>query len=319
MVQMNILIYGGGAVGLGLARSLVSSGNEVTIIDVEPTVSALKRNGIVQTGVLGSFTIKPEQFTVYDSLDGISDTYFDYICVCIKSYMSETIAKVLQQYKDKIGNCPIVLFQNGWGNAEQFIKYFDKGRIYNARVMTGYIKPALHHVDITVHADAIHIGSLFGGDSTTLQPLADELTKGGMPAEVTQHVDKDIWAKMLYNCALNPLGAIFNVPYGELGKSEYTKGIMNDIFHEIFETMHRAGYSTHYHSAQEYIDVFYSKLLPSTGEHRSSMLQDIQAKRRTEIDALNGAVVELAKQHGVSAPVNEVITGLIKFIESGYV
>lgn len=315
---MKVLIYGGGAVGLGLARSLISSGNDVAIIDVEPTVSALKQNGIVQTGVLGNFTIKPEQFTVYDSIDKIENINVDYVCVCIKSYLSQTIAKTLHQYINKFGTCPIVLFQNGWGNAEQFIKYFDKERIFNARVMTGYIKPELFQVDITVHADAIHMGSFFGGDSTKLQQLAEQLTKGGMPAEVTQHVDKDIWAKMLYNCALNPLGAVFNVPYGELGKSEYTKAIMNDIFHEIFETMHKAGYSTHYHNAEEYIDVFYSKLLPSTGEHRSSMLQDIQAKRRTEIDALNGAVVELAKQYGVSTPVNEVITSLIKFIESGY-
>ncbi|NMB63632.1 MAG: 2-dehydropantoate 2-reductase [Spirochaetes bacterium] len=315
---MNILILGGGAVGLGLARSLITAGNDVTIIDVEPTVSALKEKGIVQTGVLGEFTIQPGTFKVYDSLAKIGNVKIDYICVCIKSYLSETIAQVLKQYEHTIGTCPIVLFQNGWGNAEQFIKYFEKDTIFNARVMTGYIKPALHHVDITVHADAIHIGSLYRGDITQLQSLANELTKGGMPAEVTEHVSKDIWAKMLYNCALNPLGAIFNVPYGELGKSEYTKAIMNDIFHEIFETMHKAGYSTHYNSAEDYIDVFYSRLLPSTGEHRSSMLQDIQAKRRTEIDAMNGAVVALAKQHGVDTPVNEVIIGLIKFIEGGY-
>ncbi|MGQ9843077.1 MAG: ketopantoate reductase family protein [Spirochaetota bacterium] len=314
---MNILIYGGGAVGLGLAQSLISSGNDIAIIDLEPTVSALKQNGIIQTGVLGSFTIKPQQFMAYDSLEKIVEAHFDYICVCIKSYLSESAAKDISlNYKHS--NIPIVLFQNGWGNAEQFIKHFDKGRIYNARVMTGFLKPALHHVDITVHADAIHIGSLYTSNIAVLNPLAEALTKGGMPAIVVNDVAKDIWAKMLYNCALNPLGALFNVPYGKLGESEYTKAIMNDIFFEIFETMHKAGYSTHYTNAKEYIDLFYSKLLPSTGEHRSSMLQDIQAKRQTEIDALNGAVVELAKHHGVSVPVNKIITSLIKFIESGY-
>ncbi len=314
---MKVLIYGGGAVGLGIASSLISSGNDVTIIDVEPTVSALKENGIVKTGVLGQCTIQPHQFNVYHSLDSLSSNY-DYVCVCVKSYLSDAIAQILHHYAFIIGTCPIVLFQNGWGNAEQFIKYFDAHRIYNARVMTGYIKPALYHVDITVHADAIRMGSLYGADISTLKPLAWHMTQGGMPAEVTNHVSKDIWAKMLYNCALNPLGAIFNVPYGELGKSEYTKKIMNDIINELFVIMHRAGYSTHYNHAEEYINVFYSKLLPSTGEHRSSMLQDIQAKRRTEIDALNGAVVELAKQYSVNVPVNEVITYIIKFIEKQY-
>lgn len=315
---MKVLIYGGGAVGLGIASSIISSGNHVTIIDVEPTVSALKEYGIVKTGVLGNVTIQPQQFKSYESLEKVNDGNFDYVCVCVKSYLSETIAKVVHQNTDKISTCPVVLFQNGWGNAEQFITYFDTHTIFNARVMTGYIKPALHHVDITVHADAIRIGSLYGADVQKLQPLAEQMTKGGMPAEITQNVSKDIWAKMLYNCALNPLGAIFNVSYGELGKSEYTKGIMNDIINELFRIMHTAGYSTHYNDAEEYINVFYSQLLPSTGGHRSSMLQDIQAKRRTEIDALNGAVVKLAKQFGINVPVNEVITCIIKFIENQY-
>lgn len=313
---MNIIIYGGGAVGLGLAKSFIESGNEVTIIDIEPTVGALKENGIVQTGVLGNVTISPHRFAVCDTIRKVA-TRCDYICVCIKSYLSESAAKDISlNYKHS--NIPIVLFQNGWGNAEKFAQYFGKDNIYSARVMTGFLKPTLHHVDITVHADAIHIGSLYTCNIDVLKPLAEMLTNGGMPAIVVNDVAKDIWAKMLYNCALNPLGALFNVPYGKLGESEYTKAIMNDIFFEIFETMHKAGYSTHYTNAEEYSDLFYSKLLPSTGEHRSSMLQDIQAKRRTEIDALNGAVVELAKHHGVSVPVNKIITSLIKFIESGY-
>ncbi len=192
---MNILIYGGGAVGLGLARSLITAGNEVIIIDVEPTVSVLKEKGIVQTGVLGNFTIQPGVFKVYDSLGKIGNIKIDYVCVCIKSYLSGTIAQELKQYEHKIGTCPIVLFQNGWGNAEQFIQYFEKDGIFNARVMTGYIKPEFHHVDITVHADAIHMGSLYGGDNKKLLSLANELTKGGMPAEITADVGKDIWGK----------------------------------------------------------------------------------------------------------------------------
>lgn len=312
---MNILIYGGGAVGLCLAQSFIASGNEVAVIDMEPTVQALQSHGIVQTGVLGRNEIKPGQFTAAASLRQLEKTAFDYICVCIKSYLSESIAETLKNNEPITGNCPIVLFQNGWGNAEHFIKHFAKERIFNARVMTGYIKTALHHVDVTVHADDIRIGSLYKGDRNAIQPLADALRNGGMPAATVDDVAKDMWAKMLYNCALNPLGALFNVPYGDLGKSEYTKSVMTDIVYEIFETMHRAGCSSHYTNADEYIDMFFTTLLPSTGGHRSSMLQDLQAKRRTEIDALNGAVVELAHQYGYDAPVNAVITSLIKFIE----
>ncbi|HOE20188.1 MAG TPA: 2-dehydropantoate 2-reductase [Spirochaetota bacterium] len=313
---MKVLIYGGGAVGLGLARALIDSGCETTIIDIEPTVTALKTHGIIQSGVLGDFAINPERFTVYDSILKADDNY-DYICVCIKSYLSEAAAQdIASNYTHK--QTPIVLFQNGWGNAEKFISYFDKERIFNARVMTGFMKQELYHVVITVHADAIRMGSLYDGDGNRLQALSKALTTGGMAAEVVNGVLKDIWAKMLYNCALNPLGALFNVEYGELGKSEYTKAIMNDIITEIFETMQRAGYTTHFSNAAEYSEVFYAKLLPSTAKHRSSMLQDIQAKRRTEIDVLNGAVVALAQHYGYEAKVNGIITGLIKFIESTY-
>jgi 2-dehydropantoate 2-reductase len=120
---------------------------------------------------------------------------------------------------------------------------------------------------------------------------------------------------MLYNCALNPLGAILDVPYGVLAKNATTRTIMNGIVDEAFSVMTAAGYKTHWPTSEDFLEVFYDKLVPDTAEHKSSTLQDIMAKKTTEIDALNGAVIRLAERYKAKLPYNLVIYNLIKFIE----
>jgi 2-dehydropantoate 2-reductase len=80
--------------------------------------------------------------------------------------------------------------------------------------------------------------------------------------------------------------------------------------------MTAAGYDTHWASAEDYIDTFYKHQLPPTYQHESSMLQDVRSGKRTEIDALNGAVVALGQQHGVAIPHNLTITRMIQFMET---
>jgi len=81
--------------------------------------------------------------------------------------------------------------------------------------------------------------------------------------------------------------------------------------------MASADYQTHFQTPDAFLDVFYSTLVPDTAQHRSSTLQDIKAGKRTEIDALNGAVIELAKKLGIDVPYNSVVYNLVKFLEAG--
>jgi 2-dehydropantoate 2-reductase len=120
---------------------------------------------------------------------------------------------------------------------------------------------------------------------------------------------------MLYNCALNPLGAILGVPYGALAEHAATRQLMDRIVEEVFEVMAVSGYETHWSKAQDFLTVFYERLVPDTAEHESSMLQDITAGKRTEIDALNGAVIQLAEERGLKAPYNSAMYRLIRFLE----
>lgn len=314
---MKVLIYGAGSVGLGLASFLLKSGAELDILAREQTVSALKEHGLERSGIFGDFHAAPSQFGCFSSLREIPKQVFDYIFVCTKSPDSHQAAEDISRHSFLTDEgTGIILSQNGWGNAEIFSSFFPKEQIFSARVITGFTRPRPNEVLITVHADAIHIGSLFGADPSRLEDICGSIRDGGMSCETTEHIERDLWAKMLYNCALNPLGAVLDVPYGKLAESDFTRQIMNSIVDEVFKVLAATGYTTHWSKPADFLEVFYDKLVPDTAQHKSSTLQDILAKKKTEIDAMNGAVIKLAEEHGIDVPFNRAVYNAIKFIES---
>ncbi len=302
--------------GLGLASCLLKDGHRVDMIARSDTVDALRKNGLRRTGLFGEYHAPEDRFAVASFIIEYGEKDYDYILVCTKSYDTENAAEDLSSVKYiKNSDTPIVLCQNGWGNAEIFARYFPKPRIKSGRVITGFKRTELHEVEITVHAETIQLGTLFGHNVDMLQPLAEAIDAGGIPCAVTSTVARDLWAKMLYNCMLNGLSTLFDVPYGHLGESEHTRELMNNIAHEVFVVMQAAGYDTHWNSADGYIETFYKHQLPPTYEHIPSMLQDIRAGKRTEIDALNGAVVQLGGQYNIPVPYNTFVYSAVKFLE----
>jgi len=315
---VEVLIYGGGAVGLGLASCLLASRVRVGLVARPATVEALRSGGLTREGLFGAFHAPPEAFEAFATLDEGPDRSYDFVLVCTKSYDSRAAAEDLAAWRGLGKQARLVLCQNGWGNAERFLPFFRSDRLYHARIITGFTRPRPNVVTITVHADAIHVGSLFGSSVEALRPLCEAISSDGIPCEPTEAIGRDLWAKMLYNCALNGLGAILDVPYGRLAEAESSQRIMNAVIDEVYGVMQAAGHATHWADAAAFKRVFYERLVPDTAEHRSSTLQDIQAHKRTEIDALNGAVLDLAGQHGLRVPFNEAIWNLVKFIESSY-
>jgi 2-dehydropantoate 2-reductase len=303
-------------VGLGVASCLIRPGHRVEILARAETAVALKREGLLRTGIFGRLHAGPEAFVCCTSLEETVGGPYDFVLICTKSFDSASAARDLAEHEACIGGrTKLVLFQNGWGNAEAFAAHFDKRRIYSARVITGFRRPRPNEVEITVHADAIHIGSLFAADLVAIEPLAEAIRTGGIPCTTTDAIEKDLWAKMLYNCALNPLGAVLGVPYGALAASDTTRALMDRIVEEVFAVLTAAGYRTHWQEPKQFLDIFYGRLVPDTAEHKSSTLQDITAGKRTEIDALNGAVIHLAQKHSLAVPYNLALYNLIKFLE----
>ncbi|MCE5186359.1 MAG: ketopantoate reductase family protein [Planctomycetaceae bacterium] len=310
---MNVLIYGAGAVGLGVASCLLKSKAKVDIVARPSTVECLKKDGLVRKGIFGEFHAGPGDFGSATSLDALPEHRYDFILVCTKSFDSENAAKDIQSHANLYNKrTRIVLFQNGWGNAEIFAQYFPKEQIFNARVITGFTRPGPNEVVITVHAQPIHIGSLFSQTGEDMANLCRAIDSGGIPCEPTDAIEKDLWAKMLYNCALNPLGAMLNLPYGALAEDDHCRTIMDNIIKEVFAVMQKAGFQTHWQNADDFLKIFYARLVPDTAGHRSSMLQDITAGKRTEIDALNGAVIRLADAHHIDVPYNHCVYEAIR-------
>ena len=112
-----------------------------------------------------------------------------------------------------------MLCQNGWGNAEVFARHHAAERIWNARVITGFQRPRPHHVEITAHAEPVHVGSLVGQPADEMRELCDAIDAGGIPCAPAPDIRADLWAKMLYNGILNALGAICELSYGDVAST----------------------------------------------------------------------------------------------------
>ncbi len=312
---MNILVIGAGGVGIGLASSVKSQGANISIYARGKTAKAIKENGIKRTGLFTHYEFK--DIPVYEKYSEIPEDYFDYVFIASKTTANADIAANLNDNKKILKeHGKIIIFQNGFGNDEYYLKYFPKNQVFAARVITGFRRPERYISEVTVYTEPILIGSLQGEDPKDLHEIAEMITQSGIKCELTDEVDKYLWAKMLYNCALNPLGAILNVNYGKLTENEYTKELMNSIIDEIFEVIKASGYSTLWSTSDEYKELFYNKLVPDTYEHYSSTHQDIQRKIKTEIDSLNGKVIELGERNNVDVSTNKIIYNLIKSIES---
>jgi 2-dehydropantoate 2-reductase len=120
-----------------------------------------------------------------------------------------------------------------------------------------------------------------------------------------------IWTKLIYNAALNPLGALHDMSYGELAADRGLAAIMNDVIGEAFAVATCAGVRLPFVDARAYRELFYGRLIPSTAGHRPTMLFDLKNRGRTDIDSLNGKIVELGERFGVDTPANRMLTRMI--------
>ena len=311
---MNIIVIGAGAVGIGIATSVASQGAEVSIYAKGQTANAIKENGIKRIGLFKHYEI--ENIPVYETYESIPTDTFDYIFITSKTTANKDIANNLNRHRDILKDTTkIIIFQNGFGNDEPYLRYFTKKQVFCARVITGFTRPERHVSEVTAYTEPMLLGSLQNQDTELLGEIADLITDSGIRCEVTDEVDKHLWAKMLYNCTLNPLGAILDVTYGQLTENPYTLEIMNNIIDEIFKVIDASPYETLWQNSDEYKDIFYSKLVPDTYNHYSSTHQDIKRKIPTEIDSLNGKVIQLGEKYNIDVGNNKLIYNLIKAIE----
>ena len=188
-------------------------------------------------------------------------------------------------------------------------------------VLTHLGEPASHPIEqrdqqaIQRQLDALLGAVASDHPGEKLARVAEDLNRAGIPAEVVDDIVAHLWDKVLYNCALNPLGAILSAPYGALGENQQTRELMRMIIAEIYQVARAKGVELQYDDAAAYFRHFLENLVPPTAAHWPSMWQDLQAGRRTEIEALNGAICRYGRETGVATPYNEAVSRLIRFME----
>ncbi len=306
---MRVLVFGLGALGHVFATFLQKGGHDVVGIGRRPVIEKINEEGIEVSGIWGNFKVKLKG--AYERISEIPRPDFDYVFLTVKSYDTkaavEDIKSVIQQ------TTVVICAQNGYGNYETAVKVLGNKHVALARVIFGaeLLRPG--EVKVTVCAGDIIIGAPRGTiPENRLSQIVDCLNQVGLPAKQSNKIFSYLWDKILYNCALNPLAALLEVNYGTLGDIPETRELMKAIVEEVFSVAQNQNIPLFWKSASEYLRHFYDNLLPPTREHYPSMLQDIQKGKRTEIDALNGAIVNLAKEANITTPVNAVITKLIK-------
>ncbi|MBN2168778.1 MAG: ketopantoate reductase family protein [Actinobacteria bacterium] len=310
---MRFLIMGAGSIGSVIGGFLYKGNHEVYLLGLGQHIDAVLENGLKITGIWGDHMISGIQAGT--SLDEMKKSGFDpeWILFSVKSYDTEAALSDLgPALKNSRG---VITLQNGLGNVEA-IERKAPGKAVGGRVIFGAKTSVPGTVEVTVIADDVLLGPAYGGPDG-VEAVCEAFSRSGIPCRYEKQITTYIWDKVLYNVCLNPLATLLRCSYGELGDDPETRTLIEQLVHEFYEVAAAEGVSLVSETPADYIERFFTELLPPTRDHRSSMQEDIERGSRTEIDALSGAVWNLGKKHGTSTPVNETLTRLIHHLETG--
>jgi len=288
---MKIIILGAGAIG-SLVGALLSKDNDVLLIGRQEHVNEINKNGLEISGFINEdFKIKAET-----KINNIDDNTL--IILTTKAVDNK---KTLNNIKIK-KNMVILCLQNGLGN-EELIK-----KIVDCKVVRGLTTIACNFVEPS-KVECSNIGGTYLEDSEVSENICNIFNRCGLKTEISKNIKQEIWKKLFINCAINPLTVIFKVKNGDLLR---VQDLINPIVKELVIVSEKEGFKFNKEETfKTVIDV-----IENSSENISSMLQDILKGRKTEIDFLNGKIVELAEKHNVEVPVNRTLVSMIRFLEN---
>ncbi len=289
---------------------MARTGHEVSLLGRSWHLDAVRRQGLLISGIWGEYRIKA--FDLYTSPEEIAreGRSFDLVILTVKSYDTPSAAGAL---KTLLGDTAVLLsLQNGLGNIETLLAAVDPARYLVGRVIFG-VELSPGHAHVTVEADPIAIGRAPGAPPPRLRPetLAQALSASRISSVAVPDILPYIWAKAVYNCALNPLCALSGIPYGDLLKDPERRARMERIVRECYAVAGAWSITLAPGSAEAYLELLVGRLIPRTASHYPSMLADLR-RGRTDIDALNGAICRLGREKGVPTPENLAVTEAIR-------
>ena len=303
---MKICIIGCGAVGSLFAAHLAKAGEaEVWAYDLwKEHTEAINRDGLRLSGA-ADFTARLNATSNPRELPRC-----DYGIVATKAiHTRDAIRQVTHIFDDNSAVCSV---QNGVGNEEliaECVKYVIRGTTFPA----GHpIAPG--HIGYDIKGDT-WIGP-FEPTSTSMkkvEELAAMVTRAGMNVIALPDARGAQWTKLIFNAATNPVGALTLLHHGAAARFKPSADLFNDLIAEGEAVAKSLGIELHGDPRQ-----LVKKGADAPGKHRASMLQDVIAKRKTEVDFMNGAIVNWGEKTGVPTPLNRVLWQLIKGLEHSW-
>jgi 2-dehydropantoate 2-reductase len=300
MAREPILIAGTGALACYFAARLTPHA-EVTMLGTWPLgLAALRENGVQLVAANG----ETRSFKVRATNDPAGCEGHRCALVLVKSWQTERAAEQLAACLDEDGVA--LTLQNGLGNFEILQRILGKPRAAQGVTTTG--ATLLGPGRVREGGE----GAVLIAEHPRLAPLVELLRSAGFEVEIAADMESVLWGKMVVNAAINPLTAILGVPNGVLLKRPHARRLMQAVAVEVAGVARARGVTLPYSDPAAQVE----RVARLTGENRSSMLQDVTRGAPTEIDAINGAVVEAAEEMGLKVPITETLWHLIRALVS---
>jgi 2-dehydropantoate 2-reductase len=299
---MKIAILGCGAMGSVYAGLLASAGHEVWAVDTwREHVDAMRAKGLRLEGASGDRTVKVNA-TLTASDAGVCDL----VIIATKARDVETAARTA---KPLLGPQTLVLsIQNGLGGPDVTASVLGRERV--AVGVVGGFGASMRGPGHAHHngMELVRLGELSGPVSPRLEAVAEVWRSGGFKVKCFDDIDQLVWEKLICNVCFSGTCAVTERTVGEVMADPDAWLVASGCAAEAYAVARKRGIKLGFDEPVAYVRDFGSKI-PNA---RPSMLLDLMAKRRSEIDAINGAIPPAAKALGLAAPYNEVISGLVR-------
>lgn len=302
------ILGGGGAMGGLFGGYLSSAGHDVTLVDVSTAaIEAINSNGLKIEEKDGSIITATPRSTS----DTASIGKVDLIVNFVKCYHTES---ALKSALPMIGPDTVVLsLQNGWGNAARIAAVTGDAQLLVGLTYHSATLIAPGHVKHP-GVGATYMGELNGALSPRLHNVAEAFRGAGFETNEMPNILDEVWKKLALNVCTLPTAGLLRFTANTLGEHKGTVALMRGLLEETVAVARAQGIALDLEERWSAITGLLSRAIGA----RASMLQDVDAKRRTEIEVINGAIVDAGVRLGIATPYNNSMVWLIDSLQDAY-
>ena len=300
---MRIAVMGSGAVGGYFGARLAAAGEDVAFLARGQHLAAMRRDGLKIKSVNGDFDARG-LFT--DDARAVGPV--EIVLFCVKSYDTEEAAAQLAPLM--ADRTIVVSLQNGVDNADKLAARWGEARVLGGVVYLGAALAAPGRIDHSA-GGRIVLGALDGAASEAAKSAEAVLSAAQIPCAVSLEIRKVMWSKLVWNAPFCALSCLARATVSEILESEPLRRLATACMEEVREAARSVGVEL---PASIVDDTFnFSRGL---GSFKPSMLQDLEAKKPLEYEALNGIVADLLRRAGKEAPVNQACRAVLEFLDA---